>query len=82
MRDSHRQTAFEDATKLLSAAFPKRTAVSTQYYDQWVECEKYVPHVPSLKENNNNESRPPNALKPINKFCQLLADCTTSTLAF
>ena len=75
MRDSHRQTAFEDAIKLLYAAFPKRTAVSAQYYDQWVECEKYVPHVLSLKENYNNEIRPPNALKLIEEFCQLLADC-------
>ena len=73
MSPTDRERAFNDATKLLYAAFPKRSIVAGQYYDVWVACQQYIQHLLSLKDNFKAAEKTI-SLKPIKEFSLLLTD--------
>ncbi|KAK0610364.1 hypothetical protein B0T17DRAFT_499972 [Bombardia bombarda] len=55
MNPEQRQQAFNDATMLVSTAFPHRDSTVAQLYQMWAGCAVYEPHVIALKDNFKKE---------------------------
>ncbi|KAI7288787.1 hypothetical protein KC343_g1092 [Hortaea werneckii] len=50
-----RQKSFNDATMLVSAAFPRKDAEFSQLYHRWDTCALYLPHVLNLRDSFREE---------------------------
>jgi hypothetical protein len=64
------QEAFNNATALLSLAFPSKKRDSDQMYSVWDQCQKYIANVLSLLGNYKEHP-----LKPTADFYNLLTAC-------
>ncbi|KAK2601555.1 hypothetical protein QQS21_004873 [Conoideocrella luteorostrata] len=69
---SDNQRFFDQTTYLLFQAFPQSGAKKGQLYDRWDECQLYLQHVQSLKNQYKESLGTPDPLLPSLRFCRLL----------
>lgn len=66
------QKYFDITTCLLFQAFPQSDAKKGQLYDRWTECQRYLQHVLSLKNQYKDSLTSTQPLIPGWKFTMLL----------
>ncbi|PIG79027.1 hypothetical protein AARAC_003611 [Aspergillus arachidicola] len=74
---AERQKAFNNAVALVYHVFPKQSDENNQnqLYHQWNECNYFLQHVLTLKNNFKEERRHTNDFHASFKFRKLLQDC-------
>ncbi|KAI0817305.1 Tetratricopeptide-like helical [Xylaria sp. FL0064] len=70
-----RQIAFNDATILVSKAFPRRDSNVAQLYLMWDRCALYLQHVISLKDCFREEYRSNPHFSVLKPYCDLNNAC-------
>ena len=70
-----RQQSFNDATILVSAAFPRKDAEFSQMYHRWSTCALYLPHVLSLRDSFREEHRADPTFSALMIYCDLNNAC-------
>ena len=75
MSPEDRQKSFNDATLLVSAAFPRQDAEFAQMYQFWKPCSLYLPHVLSLKDSFREEREANPKFSALMQYCSLNNAC-------
>ncbi|KAI9668929.1 MAG: hypothetical protein M1829_005241 [Trizodia sp. TS-e1964] len=75
MSPEDRQKSFNDATQLVSAAFPRKDAELAQMYHLWKSCALYLPHVLSLRDAFREEKKANPSFSALMLFCDLNNAC-------
>ncbi|KAI1420538.1 NB-ARC and TPR domain protein [Xylaria sp. FL1777] len=75
MSPEDRQRSFNDATLLVSAAFPRKDAEFAQMYHLWKPCSIYLPHVLSLKDSFCEERKSNAKFSALMLYCDLNNAC-------
>lgn len=70
-----RQRSFNDATLLVSAAFPRKDAEFAQLYHSWQACSLYLPHVLSLRDCFREEKKSNSKFSALMEYCSLNNAC-------
>ncbi|KAF2722639.1 NB-ARC and TPR domain protein [Polychaeton citri CBS 116435] len=70
-----RQRSFNDATLLVSAAFPRKDAKFAQMYHRWGECARYLPQVLSLRDSFREEKKSDPEFSALMLYCDLNNAC-------
>lgn len=75
MGPADRQKSFNDATLLVSAAFPRKDAEFAQMYQMWKPCSLYLPHVLSLRDSFREEKEANAKFSALVLYCRLNNAC-------
>ena len=75
MSREQRQQSFNDATVLVSLAFPRRDSESAQLYMMWTRCASYLKHVLSLKDCFRKEKKAFPSFTALKTYCELSNAC-------
>ena len=75
MTREQRQQSFNDATILVSLAFPRRDSASAQLYLMWTRCALYLEHVLSLKDCFREEKNAYPPFTALKLYCELNNAC-------
>lgn len=75
MTPEQRQQAFNDATILVSKAFPRRDSNVAQLYLMWDRCAMYLQHVISLKDCFREEKESNPNFAALQTYCDLNNAC-------
>ncbi|KAL9098012.1 MAG: hypothetical protein Q9163_006238 [Psora crenata] len=75
MKPEDRQKRFNDATLLVSAAFPRKDAEFAQMYHLWKPCSLYLPHVLSLRDTFREEKKANSNFSALMHYCNLNNAC-------
>ncbi|KAI1408047.1 hypothetical protein F5Y13DRAFT_205132 [Hypoxylon sp. FL1857] len=75
MTPEQRQKAFNDATILVSKAFPRRDSNVAQLYLMWDRCALYLQHVISLKDCFREEKKANPKFSALQTYCDLNNAC-------
>jgi hypothetical protein len=75
MTPQQRQQAFDDASVLVSRAFPRRDSKSAHLYLVWDRCALYVQHVISLKACFREEKKLNPEFAALQTYCDLNNAC-------
>jgi hypothetical protein len=75
MSPETRQKSFNDATLLVSAAFPRKDAEMAQMYHFWKTCSLYLPHVFSLRDSFREEKEANSKFSALMLYCSLNNAC-------
>jgi hypothetical protein len=75
MTAEERWQAFNDATVLVSRAFPHRTTIVANLYLKWDRCAVYLQHAISLKDCFREEKRRNSNFVPLQIYCELNNQC-------
>ncbi|KID93400.1 NB-ARC and TPR domain protein, partial [Metarhizium majus ARSEF 297] len=75
MGSEDRQKSFNDATLLVSAAFPRKDAEFAQMYHSWKQCSLYLPHVLSLRDSYREEKEANPKFSALMLYCNLNNAC-------
>lgn len=70
-----RQKSFNDATLLVSAAFPRKDAEFAQMYHSWKLCSLYLPHVLNLRDCFREEKEAHPKFSALVPYCKLNNAC-------
>ncbi|KAI1313744.1 NB-ARC and TPR domain protein [Xylaria venustula] len=69
------QKSFNDATLLVSAAFPRKDTEFAQMYHLWNQCSIYLPHVLSLKDSFREQKKANSEFSALMLYCDLNNAC-------
>jgi hypothetical protein len=75
MSPEDRQKSFNDASLLLSAAFPRKDTEFSQMYHSWKQCALYLPHVLSLRDSFRDEKKANSKFSALMEYCSLNNAC-------
>ena len=75
MGPEDRQKSFNDATMLVSAAFPRKDAEFAQMYHRWKFCALYLPHVLSLRDSFREEEKSNSEFSALMLYCDMNNAC-------
>ncbi len=75
MTPEDRQKSFNDASKLVSAAFPRRDTNVTQLYLVWERCGLWLKHVLCLKDCFREEKKATPGFYVLQTYCDLDNAC-------
>lgn len=75
MSPEERQNSFNDATRLVSAAFPRKDLEFSQMYHFWEPCSFYLPHVLSLRDSFREEKEANPDFSALAQYCVLNNAC-------
>ncbi|KAI0100214.1 NB-ARC and TPR domain protein [Nemania sp. FL0031] len=75
MTPEAQQQRFNDATLLVSAAFPRKDAEFAQMYNMWERCSIYLPHVLSLRDSFRQASKTNPKFSALMEYCALNNAC-------
>ncbi|KAH8807474.1 P-loop containing nucleoside triphosphate hydrolase protein [Xylogone sp. PMI_703] len=75
MSPEDRQKSFDDATILVSAAFPRKDDEFAHMYHMWKPCALYLPHVLSLRDSFREEKKANSTFSASVLYCSLNNAC-------
>lgn len=75
LTSSQRQKSFNDATILVSHAFPRRDSNVAQLYLMWDRCALYLKHVLALKDCFREEKKSDTGFSALKVYCDLNNAC-------
>ncbi len=75
MGPEQRQQRFDDASILVSLAFPRRDSDEGHMYLVWEQCAIYLQHVLSLRDCFREEKKGNPSFKAVFSYCELNNAC-------
>lgn len=70
-----RQEHFNNASALVSMAFPRRNAELAELFTMWPDCAKYLQHVLSLNDQFCEQKRNDPSFSALTTYCELNNSC-------